>query len=385
MVEEKIKLKNMEKLDQNFLEKEMESETSEMLDFDFEKSENFIEQNFSRTEKEVEFEGLKYKLIEFCPKNKEVKEWILDRKFYLFGGSGNMSRSVGNTAEVEENKKEHLEDIKEKYSKEWVSDCQKMSNLLENNYEEVVVKTEEAIGLIEGFLKSMNKDSLASYYTSSLYGEHKAFVMKDLMEKGEDMEKITAERLNSINEGLWVNSQLSPYTPYVSVEFLRKDINQMEGWKIIFEKAYDKLQEQQNKNVHIKFNKLNYDKISELITKEIESGNEFLKRLFPMDIWRDLHSLIYAKHSDVYRPVRVEFDNLFNQEFSNHIEDNRYAFSLMSKDKNFYSGSAGDGWSIPASDDKISDMTDFTMITGKEFHQDGVFKFMMIEHNENKT
>ena len=350
------------------------------LSLDFEKSEDFIEQNFSRTEKEVEFEGLKYKLIEFCPKNKEVKEWILDREFYLFGGSGNIANALGDLSGTGEDEREHLKDIKEKYSKEWILDCQKMAGLLKNNYEEVAVKTEEAIGLIDGFLKSMDKNSLTDYYTSAFYGENKAFVMKDLMENGEDMEKITAGKLNDENKGLWVNSQLSPYTPYVSMMFLRKDIYQMEEWKTIFEEAYDKLQERQNKNVHIEFNKLSHDKISESIIEEIKSGDKILKRLFPMDMWRDLHSLIYTKHSDIYRPIRVEFDNLFNQEFSNPIGDNRYAFSLMSKDKNFYSGSAGDGWSIPASDNKMSDIIDFTMITGKEFHQDGVFKFMMIEH-----
>ncbi|MCK5122626.1 MAG: hypothetical protein KAQ87_00525 [Candidatus Pacebacteria bacterium] len=363
----------MEKLEQDLFKKE--------LSLDFEKSEDFIEQNFLKTEEEIEFEGLKYKLIEFCPKSKEVKEWILDRKFYLFGGSGNVSRSIGDLSEVEENKKEYIEDVREKYSKEWISDCQKMAGLLESNYEEVAIRTEEAIGLIEGFLKSMNKDSLASYYTSSLYGEHKAFIMKDLMEKGEDMEKITAGKLNDTNEGLWINSQLSPYTPYVSMVFLRRNICQMEEWKTVFEESYNKLQEQQNKNVHIELNKLSYDKISESIIEEIESGNEFFKRLFPMDMWRDLHALIYAKHGDIYRPIRVKFDNLLNQEFSNPIGDNRYAFSLMNKDKDFYSGSAGDGWSVPASDNKMSDITDFAMVTGKEFHQDGVFKFMVIEHD----
>ena len=374
----------MEKFDQN-LSEQKQSEISETLDFDFEKSEDFIEQNFSRTEKEVEFEGLKYKLIKFCPKNKEVKEWILDREFYLFGGSGNIANALGDLSGTGEDEKEHLKDIKEKYSKEWILDCQKMAGLLKNNYEEVAVKTEEAIGLIDGFLKSMDKNSLTDYYTSAFYGENKAFVMKDLMENGEDMEKITAGKLNDENKGLWVNSQLSPYTPYVSMMFLRKDIYQMEEWKTIFEEAYDKLQERQNKNVHIEFNKLSHDKISESIIEEIKSGDKILKRLFPMDMWRDLHSLIYTKYSDIYRPIRVEFDNLFNQEFSNPIGDNRYAFSLMSKDKNFYSGSAGDGWSIPASDNKMSDIIDFTMITGKEFHQDGVFKFMMIEHNEHQT
>ena len=383
----------MEKLEQNLLEqnqkyqnkneispkpeklKEVESE----LSLDFENSEKFIEQNFSRTEKEIEFEGLKYKLIEFSPKDKEVREWVLDRRFYLFGGSGNTTQSLGNLSELETNDKKYLKDVEEKYTNEWSEDCSKMHDLLENDYKEVISKTEEALGLVNGFLKTIGKDSLAGYYTSALYGEHKAFIMRDLMEKGEDMEKITAEKLNDTNKGLWMSFQLSPYTPYASTIFLRKDLDQMEDWKIMFEKAYDELQ----KNGRIEFHKLCPDKIEKLlkIVAETRGGvGEF--NGFLMDIWRSLHNLVYAKHSDIYRPEKVEFDTIFNQEFSDYIGDNRNAFSLMKlKDKTLSSGSAGNGWTVPASDKcKLSDITDFAMVTGKEFHQDGVFKFMEVEH-----
>lgn len=80
---------NPDKLKIDNSKKKVEEGREYKTDLKFENPEDFIKDCFSRTEKKVEKGGLGYKLIEFRPKNEEVKNWVREKTFYLFGGNGN--------------------------------------------------------------------------------------------------------------------------------------------------------------------------------------------------------------------------------------------------------------------------------------------------------
>lgn len=339
---------------------------SESLEFDYENPEKFIEDNFERTERENEKEGIKYKLIEFRPKNEEIKKFVIDSQFYLFGGNGQAGNR--NYRGIEKSKSE------EEYDKWWINDNKKMNDMAENDFDKLLKKTEESLVMIEGFIKSIGKESLAGYYSSALYGEANALYAKEMMEKGENMEEKTAEYLNK-KRTLCFNSQLSTYTPYISTLFIRKDISEMEECKDIFDEAYENLKELNGK----KDNKIVFDN---LITDEKEIKGLIKYDNLPVDKRRHLHELIYSKMYSLERAILETWDDLFNKKDFRYIESNRYkdAFSLMKfKEKNLYNGQAGVGWDLPAISE-LKNITDFAMITGKEFYEDGVVRFMVIEH-----
>ncbi len=354
-----------EKKENNFENSLKENEKDKTsFEFNFENAEEFIENNFTRTEKEEEKEGVKYKLIEFRPNNEEIKKFVKDSQFYLFGGSGQASNR--NYHGIEKSKSE------EEYNKWWLADIKTMQEMVENDFDGLVVRTEKSLAMIDGFIKSIGKESLADYYSSALYGEGNALYAKEMMEKGEDAESKTIEFLNK-KKGLCLNSQLSPYNPYISTLFLRKDISEMEEYKNIFAEKYKDLGETGGKG-EIKFEKLIVD------NKHLK--NNLMENDLPVDQRRKLHKLIYAQVYDLSVPVKEWYDD-----FSKKIEheeliaqENTRLFSLMKfKDKNLYSGSAGIGWDVPAVG-KIKDITDFAMVTGKEFYEEGVVRFMVIEH-----
>ncbi len=340
---------------------------SDSFEFDFENAEEFIENNFIRTEKRVEKEGLRYNLIEFRPKSEEIKEWIKKRTHYLFCGNGNYSGDKSLPKEL----KNSVSDDSQKYSNETVFG-NKLKNELKENPHEVMVKFEQAINSINGFLKSIGKENLAGYYTSTICGENGAYAAKKMMENGEDMEEKTAEIISQ-KKGLWIMSQLSTYAPYISTLFLRRDISEMDEWKNEVEESYKNL----IGDSRLEFDKLNVDEkeIMEIAKRPSKLGVSAL---------RDLHSLVYSKQCEIYKPVIVNkgLPNKYGEceELSRLIGQDRFAFSLMKdKNRNIYSGDAGIGWTIPEKG-KVSDITDFAMITGKEFYEDGVVKFMIIEH-----
>lgn len=362
-----------EKFDNNIeLENDTENinknkDKSGFLEFDYENPEKFIEDNFEKTEREVEKEGLKYKMIEFRPKSEEIKEWIKKRAHYLFCGNGNVS---GDQSIPKEFRNSLLDDW-QKYAKE-IGFGDKLKNELKENPHEVMVKVKEAINSINGFLKSMGKENLAGYYTSTVCGENGAYGAKKMMENGEDMEKKTAEIINR-KKRLWITSQLSTYTPYISTLFLRRDVSEMEEWKNEIEESYKNLVGKDR----LEFNKLNIDEKE--IIEEAKRPSEL-----GVSALRGLHSLVYSKQCEIYEPVKVEkgLPNKYGECKDERwlIGDNRYAFSLMKdKERNIYSGDAGIGWTMPDKG-KASDITDFAIITGKEFYEDGVVRFMVIEH-----
>lgn len=238
-----------------------------------------------------------------------------------------------------------------------------MYEALKENPHQVVAKIEETLNFIDGFLKSIGKESLVNYHTSALCGENGAYAAKKMMENGEDMEKKTAEMIDKKKE-LWVTSQLSPYTPYISTLFLRRDISEMKEWKNEFEEAHKNLVGKD----HLEFEKMEINE-EDAIKRAQNPG-------FALDAWRELHKLAYSKKAELYRPIIVSHIDSYREP----IFDNKYDFSLMKhKDMAVYSGSAGFGWMVPARS-KISDITDFAMVTGKEFYDEGVIKFMVIEH-----
>lgn len=359
-----------EKFDNNIeLENDTENinknkDKSEFLEFDYENPEKFIEDNFKKTEREVEKEGLKYKMIEFQPKSEEVKKFVIDSQFYLFGGNGQAG-----------NRNYHgSKETAEAYEKWWVEDNQKINDMLENNFDKLLKKTEESMIMIEGLIKSIGKESLAGYYSSALCGEGNALYAKEMMENGENMEEKTIEHLNK-KEGLCFSSQLSTYTPYISTLFIRKDMGEMEEYKNIFDEAYKDLKELNGK----KDNKIIFDN---LITDEKKVKSLMKYDNLPVDKRRRLHELIYSKMYNLERAILETWDDLFNKKTFEYIESNRYkdAFSLMKfKEKNLFNGQAGFGWDLPAISE-LKNVTDFAMVTGKEFYEDGVVRFMVIEH-----
>ncbi len=334
--------------------KEEKNEKRDDIKDEKEINEVFVNRYFSKTEKKVEKEGLRYKLIEFRPQNKEVKEWVRDRTFYLFGGNGNTAADKSIPKEVEQ-----------KYDEEISAKWKKMHDALNKNPEQVISKVEESLNLVDGLLKSIGKESLINYYTSTLRGENGAYAAREMMKNGEDMVEKTAEKINRKKE-LWVTSQVSPYTPYISTLFLRRDISKMKEWENEFDESYKNLVGKDR----LEFRKMKIDE--EDIIKRAQHPNQ----LFALDIWRNLQALAYSRKTDLYSPEIIShFDSYRAQ-----VSDNKYGFSLMKhNDMAIYSGSAGFGWTVPARS-KISDITDFAMVTGKEFYEDGVFKFMVIEH-----
>lgn len=332
--------------------KEVKEKIENKTDLKFENSEDFIKRCFSRTEKIVEKEGLRYKLIEFHPQNGEVEEWVKDRVFYLFGGNGNTCADKGIPKEDQQ-----------KYFEEISANWKKMYGALKENPAQVIAKVEEALNFIDGFLKSIGKESSVNYYTSALCGEQGAYAAKKMMENGEDMEEKTSEMIDQKKE-LWVTSQLSPYTPYISTLFLRRDISEMEEWKNEFDESYKNLVGKDR----LEFRKMHIDE--EVAIKEAQNSG------FILDAWRNLQALAYSRKDDLYRPETISYFDSYREP----VSDDKYAFSLMKfKNKAIYSGSAGFGWTVPARS-KISDITDLAMVTGKEFYDEGVFKFMVIEH-----
>lgn len=332
--------------------KEVKEKTENKTDLKFENSEDFIKRCFSRTEKIVEKEGLRYKLIEFRPQNEEVKNWVREKSFFLFEGNGNIFAD-----------KSVPREFQQKYLEEVSANWKKMYGALKENPRQVVAKIEEAINFIDGLLKSIGKESSVNYYTSALRGENGAYAARKMMENGEDMEKKTAEMIDKKRE-LWVASQLSPYTPYISTLFLRRDISEMQDWKNEFEEAHRNLVGKDR----LEFKKMEINE--EDIIKEAQNPG------LGLDAWRYLQTLAYSKKAELYRPEKISHID----SYSEPVLDNIYAFSLMKhKDMAIYSGSAGFGWAVPARS-KISDITDFAMVTGKEFYDEGVLKFMIIEH-----
>lgn len=320
----------------------------------------FIEENFLKSEKNVENKGLRYKLVIFEPKNEEIKEWAKSRIPYLFCGNGNTAADKTVPPEKEG-----------EYAQESFSNARKLRAKLEENPHEVITKTEEAINSINGFLKAIGKDNLAGYYTSTISGENGAYAAKKMMENGEDMEDKTVKILNQENRGIWITSQLSPYTPYISKIFLRKDISGMEEWREEFDKSFNTL---------VGKDRLDFIKLSLSEKEAIEKAKIGTLETGGVDSVRSLHALAYSKQNDLYQPVIIDHDDLSNMDITRPISENSNAFSLMKiREKNIYSGRASIGWQIPEKG-KMSDITDFAMVTGKEFYENGIFKFMIIKH-----
>lgn len=344
--------------------KDENKKDKDSFEFNFENAEEFVKNNFTRIEREEDKEGVKYKLIEFCPKNEEIKKFVKDSQFYLFGGNGQAGNR--NYHGIEKSKSE------EEYNKWWVDDVKIMKEMVESDFGGLVIRTEKSLAIIDGFIKSIGKESLAGYYSSALCGEGNALHAKEMMEKGEDAENKTIEFLNK-KEGLCLNSQLSPYNPYISTLFLRKDISEMEEYKNIFNEKYNDLVNTGEKG-EIKFEKLIADK-------------EHLKKILmqnhlPVEKRRQLHKAIYAQAYDLDFPIKERYDDFYKkitQDCLTVEDDTRLCSLLKFKDRNLYSGSAGIGWDLPAATE-LKNITDFAMVTGKEFYENGVVRFMVIEH-----
>lgn len=343
---------NPEKLRIDNRNEKAEDGRKDKTELNFENPESFIKSYFSKTEKKIEKDGLKYNLIEFRPKNEKVKEWVKEKTFYLFAGNGNTNAD-----------KSIPKEARQKYWKDTSADWLKRLKALKENPQKIIAKVEESLNFIDGLLKSIGKESSLNYYTSAFCGENGAYAARKMMESGEDMEKKTAEMINQEKE-LWVTSQLSPYTPYISTLFLRRDISEMKDWKNEFEEAHKNLVGKDR----LEFKKMEINEKGTIYNAQ-HSGNI-------VDAWRELHKLAYSKKTELYRPEIVSHIDSAREP----VLDNVYAFSLTKhKDMAVYSGSAGFGWAVPARG-KIFDITDFAMVTGKEFYDEGVIKFMVIEH-----
>lgn len=146
----------------------------------------------------------KFRFIDFEPLSEDAKRWAAERVFWLFGGSGNTYNGG----------KDHPKFIE--------SDRQKMRraiDMIKSDPGRAVCETEESLRLMEGFLEYLGRPCLATYLTSTLYGESHAYAMRERMEEGERMERLTLASLREGTKRIWFATQLSPYAPYVAMLF----------------------------------------------------------------------------------------------------------------------------------------------------------------------
>ncbi|MDO8499223.1 MAG: hypothetical protein Q7S66_01015 [bacterium] len=313
------------------------------LSLDIDNPEQFIEQHFSRREEVKEVNGLKYRLIEFRPESQEVRDLVKHLQFFLFGGNGNVTGQ---------------KKIFPHYFEEWLEKMRTMDELIQNDPDKAVEETRKAIALVDGLLRSIGKESIIQYFTHTIYGENNAYATRASMEKGANMERVVASQLNSPSKERWILSQLSPYTPSVGIVFLKTNLAEQPAYEQMFDEGTLKLEE---RGVH-------------LVPFERKDGWATNKEM-SMEMWRRLHALAYQRIGNLQEPIDSDGVPL-------NRDGDTDGFSVMKEHIPVYSGTAQNGWTMPAIGEKMVDITDMALVTGKEFHEEGVFKFIIPEHGQ---
>jgi hypothetical protein len=311
------------------------------------KREILVEKYFDRTETQKEADGFSYTLIEFKPKSSEIEDIIKKLQFYLFGGNGNISA---------QERRDYPNLYDEELLRIW-----EMDKRIRTNLEEATTKSAEAIELIDKLLKSVAGFSLLDCFSHTFYGEQMALRARTSIEQHDtDVEKRVVQLLQNKDRGRWMLSQLSPYTPYFGTVFTRN--------QTISEACKDSSPKAELKMVPV--------------TKNTEF-NAQLKNAPPgMEWWRLMHREIYSQKAEMLVAC------ILNQDWENRevqLSENYSADAIRkAKGQPIYSGQALDGWTIPPLGETIADSADAVLVTGKEFFEHGVIKFIVPNQRKRK-
>lgn len=305
-------------------------------------------EKFSKKEELEKKYGITYRIVTYTPKKSEIVN-VKNKIKYLFMGNGNTNQCCLRTSHSS-----NSYDINEvgSFRRAQFKELSEMIELFNNDPEKVLSNAENSIMLIDEFLNDLGKDSILNYYTNSLYGEGGSFFIYKLMESGSDMKEFTLKEISNEDEKrLWVCSQLTTYKPYASLLFFKRDLSKCKDLTSLIENSFGEL----TNHGDLVFHKLKPPKI----TPEI-----------PVKYLRRVHANIYAKMgSDIFEPAINDF----------RLEGNAHAFSLLKiKDKKLYFES--EGLALP----KLSNLhriIDFVLITDKEFYENGIFKFLILNND----
>lgn len=312
----------------------------------------------------------RFRFIEFTPKTEQATAWAKERVHYLFGGSGKTNRGVSKDFDPETLKRYQEADTK------------KLLDVAEGiitDSSRVVDRAEESLLLMDGFLAYMDKPSLRLYSTSSIYGESRSYLYRQWMENGNDTARETFRLLRGDPpRTMWLAPHITPYVPYISMLFIRPDIADMKHYQEHFRRCTED-------NVKIVPLELDGKSLLKKVAGKKDRFSRWSPPAYPLiHLWNDIQtaalSRIYGTATLYVKDECADGSTYFGKADLRHR--GYYVFAVQNREKRALRFDSARGFAFSKLT-RTWDITDFALISSPEMFTQGVFKFMMLDHEDS--
>lgn len=311
-------------------------------------------------------ETTRFQLVDFTPKTPASAAWAKDRTFYLFGGSGNTLNS-------------HRRMPAQQLAAFKAEDRAKLVRTLdeiEDDHEAYVEKTETSLRLMDGFLEYLGKPSLRHSVTTSLYGENKAYFMKDMLRRGNQLHRLVLSCLRRSNQTeIWVAPHITPYIPYAAMLFIKPDlIDGLWNWRTQTEGEF--LIEPYAQETS------NFDTIIASARRGLADQEEEMPEFSLTSIWNAVHTQALAR---IYGAATVYVQDWDDEKsYRPPYEGEGHVLKLQKDDERALRQRDVTGF-ILAFNKPLWQATDLALISSMQMFEQGAFRFMLIDQENSSS